>query len=330
MAPQLPREIQVEVTGACNLSCRMCLVRYRPKLGRAEGAMDLETFRRLVDELPGLEVLTLQGLGEPLLAPDLIDMVRHASARGIRVGFNTNGSLLTRERAEALVDAGLDWLHVSLDGATAATHEGIRDGVDFASVVANVRGLTKVMRARGAERPSVCIVTVAMRRNVAELAAVVRLAAGLGVTKVRVQGLSHSFDDAADADAYAGIRAFTADEALWDGDPAALESFAAARTAAEAAGVDLRLPRMGAAAAPRRAPGEPGCDWPWRSAYVTHRGEAQPCCMVMGVDRVSLGNVRDGFPQVWSGEAYEAFREALAGDEPPSVCRGCSLYRGVF
>jgi len=319
----------VEVTGACNLSCKMCLVRYRPKLGRAEGAMDLPTFRRIVDELPDLETLTLQGLGEPLLAPDLVEMVRHASARGIRVGFNSNGSLLTRERAEALIDAGLDWLHISIDGATTATHEAIRDGVDFAAVTRNVRGLTEVMRARGAERPRVCIVVVAMRRNAAELGDLVRLAAALGVRSVRVQGLSHSFDDAAESDAYAGIRAFTHDEALWEGDPVARRAFDAARTAADEAGVDLRLPRM-EPRPPRRAPGEPGCDWPWRSAYVTHRGEMQPCCMVMGVDRISLGNVRDGFREVWEGDAYEGFREALTTDDPPSVCRGCSLYRGVF
>jgi radical SAM protein with 4Fe4S-binding SPASM domain len=307
----------------------MCLVRYRPKLGRAEGAMDLATFRRVVDDLPDLETLTLQGLGEPLLAPDLVKMVRHASARGIRVGFNSNGTLLTRERAEALIDAGLDWLHVSIDGATAATHEAIREGVDFAAVTRNVRGLTEVMRARRAERPRVCIVVVAMRRNAAELGDLVRLAATLGVGSVRVQGLSHSFDDTADSDAYAGIRAFTREEALWEGDPAARRAFGAARAAADETGVDLRLPRMEPRPA-RRAPGQRGCDWPWRSAYVTHRGEMQPCCMVMGVDRVSLGNVRDGFREVWEDEAYEGFRAALTSDEPPPVCRGCSLYRGVF
>lgn len=327
-APPLPRELQVEVTGACNLSCKMCLVRYRPKLGRAEGAMDLGLFRRLLDELPDLEVLTLQGLGEPLLVPHLVDMVREAAARGVRVGFNTNGMLLTRRRAEELIDAGLDWLHVSIDGATAATYEGIREGVDLATVTDNLRGLMEAVRRAGAGRPRVSVVVVAMRRNVGELADIVRLAGELGVPRVRVQGLSHSFDDAAEA-GYAEIRAFAAREALWDGDPAAERAFAEARAAAEAAGVDLRLPRTGPRP-PAREPGEPGCDWPWRSGYVTHRGEVQPCCMVMGADRLSLGNARDGLAAVWEGRAYEEFRAALTGDEPPSVCAGCSLYRGVF
>src|SRR3954451_14768464 len=119
VAPPLPRELQVEVTGACNLSCRMCLVSYRPKLGRKQAAMPLDRLVGLLDELPGLERLTLQGLGEPLLCPDLVDMVAAPKQRGIAVGFNSNAMLLTPAIAARLVDLGLDWLHVSLDGATA-------------------------------------------------------------------------------------------------------------------------------------------------------------------------------------------------------------------
>lgn len=92
--------------------------------------MCFHTFKELVDAVPRLERLTLQGLGEPLLAPDLFHMLEYAAERGIRAGFNTNGTLLTRPISERLVALGVDWLHVSLDGATAETYEGIRDGSD--------------------------------------------------------------------------------------------------------------------------------------------------------------------------------------------------------
>ncbi|MDP8910569.1 MAG: hypothetical protein M3M94_00690 [Actinomycetota bacterium] len=54
-APPLRTDVQVEVTGACNLGCRMRLVRYRPKLGRRSGAMCFHTSRRLGDAVPRLE-----------------------------------------------------------------------------------------------------------------------------------------------------------------------------------------------------------------------------------------------------------------------------------
>jgi radical SAM protein with 4Fe4S-binding SPASM domain len=94
--------------------------------------------------------------------------------------------------------------------------------------------------------------------------------------------------------------------------------------------VSLRLPSLDEAPA-AAAPSAPGCDWPWRSAYVRHDGKVQPCCMLMGGDRAILGDVRaGGFAAVWRGSSYEAFRDALSTGAPPSVCRGCSMYRGVF
>ena len=329
--PPLPTELQVEVTGACNLACRMCLVRYRPKLGKTEGAMCFHTFKGLVDELPALEKVTLQGLGEPLLAPDLFRMVEYAAGRGIRIGFNTNGTFLTRDKSERLIFAGLDWLNVSVDGATATTYESIRDGSDFARVRRNVIDLVGAKRAQLAERPTVSLVFVAMRRNVRELPDLVRLAAEWGVGRLYVQNLSHSFSDTDPSGSYRAIREFAEEEALWaDRNDEAERLFAEATAVAGESGVDLRLPRL-EEPPPTRTPGSPGCHWPFAAAYVTHDANVQPCCMVMGADRVVLGDAeRDGFAAVWRGDAYKSFRAALLTDEPPDVCRGCSLYRRVF
>jgi pyruvate-formate lyase-activating enzyme len=184
--PPLPRSLQVEVTASCNLRCPMCLVRYRPPVGRASGAMPLERFRRLLADLPTLDDVTLQGLGEPMLAPDIVEMVRLARARGARVGFNTNATVLTPERAAALVDAGLSWLAISLDGATAETYEAIRDGARLDRVLANVEQLVAAGRASPDGRgPALRFVFVAMRRNVHELPALVRLAHGWASRRCR-------------------------------------------------------------------------------------------------------------------------------------------------
>ncbi len=330
-APSLPRELQVEVTAACNLRCHMCLVRYRPPVNRVAGSMCLHTFRSLLDDLPDLERVTLQGLGEPLMAPDLMAMIAEATRRGIVVGFNTNGTLLTRDKAAELVDAGLGWLHVSVDGATAETYEAIRDRACFGRVVANVAGLVEVMREKDAVRPLLQVVFVAQRSNYRELPALVRLVADWGMPELRVQNLSHDFSDTDAAGAYTDIRRYTEAEALWgDAHSDALRVFEDAARLAGELGLRLRLPEVQARPS-ARAPGTPGCEWPWRSAYVTHDAKVQPCCMIMGSDRAVLGDAgRDDFATIWRGEDYRAFRLALLGDDPPAVCRGCSWYRGVF
>jgi radical SAM protein with 4Fe4S-binding SPASM domain len=331
LQPSLPRSVQVEVTGSCNLACAMCLVSYRPRIGRKTGAMCFHTFRALVDALPDLRRVTLQGLGEPLLAPDLDRMVAYATGRGAEVGFNTNGMLLAPARARSLVESGLAWLHVSLDGATAETYESIRAGADFARVCENVAGLVAAKRSLRSGSPRLSLVFVAMRRNIDELPALVRLTHELGVDRLFVQNLSHSFSDTDPSGSYADIRRFAETEALWGGEERG-EAEARMEEAAEAAaelGVDLRLPQSEEqepdAAAAR------GCDWPFSSAYVTHRGQVQPCCMVMGADRAVLGHLAERpFDEIWDGEEYREFRRGLVDGDPPDVCRGCSLYRGVF
>jgi radical SAM protein with 4Fe4S-binding SPASM domain len=336
--PPLPPHLQLEITSACNLRCAMCLVRYRPPVNKLAGAMPPELFHHLLEDVPTLRRLTLQGLGEPLLSPYLLEMVRAATARRIEVGFNSNATLLTRRRADELVEAGLGWLHVSLDGATAQTYQDIREGADYDTVLANLAGLVAAKRTTGSKTPWVRVVFVAMRRNVAELPDLVRLLAGIGVDQLWVQNLSHDFSDATGSagdtsGSYREIREYAADQALWTGDDreAAGTAFAKARRVASDYGLTLRLPRLVAPPALHSYDG-PGCTWPWDAAYITSQGVVQPCCMVMGDDRVVLGRLEEqSFPQIWHGPAYRQFRRRLAGDgEPPEVCRGCALYRHTF
>ena len=330
--PPLPRHLQLEITSACNLRCVMCLVRYRPPVNKLAGAMAPELFHRLLGELPDLNKLTLQGLGEPLLSPYLMDMIDAAVRRRITVGFNTNATLLNRRRAEELVRSRVDWLHVSLDGADAATYEAVRDGADFDTVVANLARLGQVKRSLGSATPWIRVVFVAMRDNVAQLPDLVRLLGRIGVDELHVQNLSHDFSDAGVGEAYSGISSFTADQALWTGADTqrAGTAFADAARVARDHAVRLRLPRLGAPGAPA-APDGPGCSWPWDAAYVTSAGVVQPCCMVMGDDRVTLGRLSEqSFTDIWYGDAYREFRRRLSGEDPPEVCAGCSLYRRAF
>lgn len=326
--PPLPKRLQVEVTSACNLRCAMCLVRYRPPVNKLAGAIDETLFRRLVDDLPELDDLTLQGLGEPLLHPRLLELVRYTHERGIRVGFNSNATLLSRSMSEKLVRAGLDWLHVSVDGATAQTYEGIRAGAKLPAVLRNLAGLVAVRREYGSQTPHLRVVFVAMRRNIGELPALVDLLSRIGVTDLRVQNLSHDFADTDPAGSYRQIRQYAHEQSLWGEDTR--ETFAAAQDVAAARGVALRVPRT-ADRTPDGPPASPGCTWPWDAAYVTSAGVVQPCCMVMGDDRVALGRLTDrSFPEIWAGEPYVEFRRRLLGGPAPDVCRGCAIYRGTF
>jgi MoaA/NifB/PqqE/SkfB family radical SAM enzyme len=177
-----PTFAQIEPVGQCNLRCRMCAIQYRDAgTHGAPAFMDFALYSRLLDELPALRELQLQGLGEPMMHPRFFDMVRLASARGITVSTNSNLTLLDARRAGLLLESGLAWLHVSIDGATAATYEGIRVGAHLSRVTRNLARLLRLRRERGQETPRVRLVVVAMRRNLRELPTLVWMAHRLGV-----------------------------------------------------------------------------------------------------------------------------------------------------
>ena len=329
--PPLPTFVQVEVVGQCNLRCRMCAIQFRrdgPPYGPL-AFMPFDTFAALLEQFPALADLHLQGLGEPTMHPRFFDMVAHAAGKGLRVSTNSNLTLWSERRARQCMDSGLAELSVSLDAADPAIYEEIRAGAHFGKVMRNLR---RVMAARAAANAplQVRIVMVLMRRNLANLPALVRLAAAEGVHDVFVQHLCHDFEESSLPGEYRPIRSFIHDETLDGESPDVIEdAFAAARADAEALGVALRLPRVGGAPAPRAT--LPRCDWPWRGAYVSYQGDAMPCCMVGTPDRASFGNMaREGVAAVWAGAAYQSFRARLASPDAPAVCRSCSLYRGTF
>jgi radical SAM protein with 4Fe4S-binding SPASM domain len=336
-SPPLPEELQLEVTGACNLRCRMCLVSYQPTIGRRRGSVTAESLRLLLDDLPSVRRLSLQGLGEPLLAPELAEMIAEAKRREIEVGFNTNGMLLDEARADRLVELGVDWVHVSLDAAHAEVFEQIRQRAKFERVVNGIRAIVAA-RARCGQgaRPFLQINAVLMRRTLGELVPLVELAADLEVDRLWVQQLSHDLSDAETNVRFTRLRRFVEGEVLWGRGASSGELSQVrvvldeARAAASRRGLTLRLPELDDR--PRHEDwGRMPCEWPWHSTYVNHDGRVQPCCMVMGSERATMGNAfDDGFPAVWSGDAYQEFRAQLLSESPPAVCRGCAYYRRTF
>jgi radical SAM protein with 4Fe4S-binding SPASM domain len=294
--------------------------------------MDFGMFTRVIDQFGTLEELHLQGLGEPMMHPRFFDMVEYAFARGIRVSTNSNLTLLNERRAERCVTSGLDCLHVSIDGATAETYEHIRVRAHYDRVVSNLERLLAARERLGSEHPHIQLVMVVMRQNLHELPEIVRLAHTWSVEEVFVQHLCHDFGESSLPSYYRPMRAFVQEQTLLGADPQQVEYyFAAARNVAKELGVKLRLPRTQPRQHPPGTSGPQRCKWPWDGAYISYQGSAMPCCMVSTPDRINFGNMAEqGAGETWNSEAYQAFRDKLASDEPPEVCRSCAVYTGTF
>ena len=179
-----PSKLFVEVTTYCNLQCGMC-VKQSGIGGIPEGAMSPETFERLAQAFPHLDSLVLNGIGEPLLHPHLemfISRARSLLPDNAWVGFQSNGMLLTDERAASLVDAGLDRICISLDTVLDDSFRSIRSGGEMRGIVAAFANLNKVRaRSRGRDL-RIGIEFVLMRNNLSDLPDAVRWAGRSGAS----------------------------------------------------------------------------------------------------------------------------------------------------
>lgn len=114
---RLPARLHVEVTTRCNLQCPMC-VKQAQGCRIEEADLPLALFMRLGSVLPSVRSLVLNGIGEPLLHPDLPEMLRFARSLmppDASIGFQTNGHLFTPDLARQVVEAGVDRICLSVD-----------------------------------------------------------------------------------------------------------------------------------------------------------------------------------------------------------------------
>ena len=178
--------VYVEPTTACNLQCQTCM---RNAWDEPIGQMEWRTFSRVLEGIRALErrpTVFFGGLGEPLTHPDFVGMVREVKQLGVPVEAITNGMLLDAGRAEALLEAGLDALWVSIDGASPECYVDVRTEGDLPLVIENLERLRDLKIRRRSETPDIGISFVAMRRNLAELPEVLKLEHRIGARKFLV------------------------------------------------------------------------------------------------------------------------------------------------
>jgi len=118
--------------------------------------------------------------------PEFVRMVLEVKRLHVQVEAITNGMLLDEVKAEALLDAGLDTLWVSIDGASPECYVDVRKEGDLPRVIENLERLRDLKIQRRSETPEIAISFVAMRRNLAELPEVLKLEHRIGARKFLV------------------------------------------------------------------------------------------------------------------------------------------------
>lgn len=165
-----PSHVDIEAASSCQMRCPMCYTTHMPD--ELKGVMKWDAYVKIVDECAARNVysIKLSWRGEPLLNKRIVDMVRYAKEKGIKeVAFLSNGELLTPQMAEALVDAGLDWLSISADGVHDVYNE-IRAPAVFEETIAKVRYMREYRDSKKLTKPLLRVQSIlsAVQNNATE------------------------------------------------------------------------------------------------------------------------------------------------------------------
>jgi heme b synthase len=318
------RLVAWEITRNCNLSCVHC--RAAATMGPYEGELDTNTCLNLLDQIQevGDPIIILTG-GEPLLRPDIFEIARYGTDKGLRMVMAPNGTLLTKDIAKKLVDAGIQRISISLDGSTKTSHDRFR-GVEGAYEGA-LRGIQHAKDA-GIEFQ---INTTITKTNLHEIQDIQNLAVGLGAVAHHIFLLvptgrgKYIVDQAIDAETYEKTLNWFYDQR--GKTPLQLKATCAPhyyrilRQRAKADGEKVTFQTHGLDAVTR------GCLGGIGFCFISHQGIVQPC----GFLNLNSGDVNQTpFKDIWyRSEVFLKLRDydALTGKcgmcEYQKVCGGC-------
>jgi heme b synthase len=318
------RLVAWETTRNCNLSCVHC--RASATRGPYTGELDTPEAYRLLDQIAEVAkpIVILTG-GEPLLRPDIFDVAAYGHRLGLRMVMAPNGTLITDAIAQRLAAVGIQRLSISLDGASAETHDAFRKVPGaFAGAL---RGIERIKRAGLAFQ----INTTVTQLNLAQIPEIQQLAVELGAVAHHIFLLvptgrgKYIVDQAIDADAYERTLNWFYEQR--GKSPLELKATCAPhyyrilrqRSAEEGKSVSFQTHGLDAVTR--------GCLGGIGFCFVSHTGDVQPC----GFLGTLCGNVRQAsFAEIWQhSDIFTALRdygrlEGKCGScEFKRVCGGC-------
>jgi MoaA/NifB/PqqE/SkfB family radical SAM enzyme len=312
--PYKPLYVKIKLVWTCNLRCGMC----QHWRWRREAPVELNRLKGAIDELAelGCRKIHISG-GEPTLHPHLAALINHINQHDIRVTMTTNATLMTRDRAQLLSEAGLRGVNVSIDSPDPRLHDRIR-GVkgSWKRAVKGLKALRKEMK-----KGNVRINTVVGRLNYESMVDLPDLAADLGVDYLNLIPLDEHTGDLQRLskrqiqDYNQRIAPMVAEKAMGFGlmqDPR--QAYPFGQTIAEA-----RLSKNGLYA--RGYYEQQPCFAPWVHALIDHMGRVSVCCMLR--EAPIMGDLRQqSFAEIWAGANYTALRTS---ETLPlfATCRRC-------
>ena len=294
-----PLNLNVEVTTRCNLACTFCS---NTSLTLDQiGDLDQELYRKVIEDLTqvgGLAAVNLNGLGEPLLRQDFFQLVEIAKQNGVvDVMFHTNGTTLTEEVSNKLVNSEIDRVIVSVDSPNKETYEAMRlvkaswqkyreldvskiQGFKHEKLLKNTKYLIRTALASGKNSPVIRTTCILMEETANQMPEFIEMWKNEGADQITFQDLSW--------------RDKLLEQGKWsNGQKNVLDDqFEKIKELAIESKVDFACPYL------------------YQASWLNFNGDVVPCSNPEAREHMVMGNVQQkSFSDIWNDKPYMELRD---------------------
>ncbi len=313
------RLIAWEVTRSCNLACKHCRGEAHPE--PYPGELSTDEAKALIDTFTqvGEPIIIFTG-GDPMMRPDVYELIAYATAKGLRCVFSPNGTLITEETAKNIREAGIQRCSISIDGADALSHDTFR--AVPGAFEASMRGI-ELLKAAGVEFQ---INTTVTRDNLQSFKRIFDLCERIGAVAwhifllVPMGRAARLKDQVITAEEYEDVLNWFYDfrktTKMHLKATCAPHYYRIMRQKAKEEGISVDIDNFGMDAMTR------GCLGGTGFCFISHVGQVQPC----GYLELNCGNIKEqSFPDIWKNSKY--FQQFRTQDDYKGKCGVCEYHK---
>lgn len=325
-----PKQLNLELSTRCNLKCIMChshqSKRLQPGGARYGDLKDMRIIRNLRSALPFIQQVELNGNGESLMNSEFVSVFSLVRKTVSRVQVTSNGLLLNEKIIRELVKKGIDDIFISIHAASAELYNTISFPGKIQNLIFNIDLINYYKVKYKTPKPRIKFQFVGMKKNIAELPSLIKLAAEKNVAEILVLNLIE----------YPLVK----DQNLLDAPELLKLWLPRSIQLAKDLGVILTFVHNYQEIIDNKKTDEPvlpqniiqsevvnniarDCLDPWTYAFVQMNGLVTPCCVMSSM---YMGDLKvQSFEQIWFGEAYQDLRTRILNNDPPESCRQCTM-----
>jgi len=307
-----PNVLNIEPTTRCNFKCWYCVGRHM-----VQDDIDIDNFKKVLDNFPQLTSIALVGEGEPLMHKEFFEMAHMAKDRGIRVVIISNGSAFSESVIKKICEAEIAYIGISIDSANAQTFSDSRIEGELPKVWRGIENLCRYRDENGYVYPKIGLKGTVFKDTQNEIPSIALEAKKHGVEifesfqplnpmktytpiypKAKLAEISHIQDVA---------KSINRDAVFANSQ---LESVA---TFSEREGIELNIGKPNGI--------RPNCDEKW--IYSLLSGDVVPCCQIKTPLNKAWNLFRHSIDNITSDLEYENTRFNLWNGLFPNYCDGC-------